>query len=484
LHWFHHAIETISIYKTINIKNINALKSADIPKPQRTDENAGELRKTVSAEEQVAILQKELRLEREKTEIHKNEQEVWKRLFEDKIEPMIEGLNKSIKMLQNDLHVKNQELSDVLQSLSGGLVVTDLKGQVKSFNRSAIAITGIEAVDAVGESINDLFKFNILPEPLDEKALERVNLGFNQQFIYRKTAEKEIVVESTTTLMESENKEWLGIIINLNDITVLKRLEEEAERKNRLTAAGQIAMQVAHEIRNPLGSIELFTSMMKKDLPDNSHEKELTDHITSAARSMNHIISNLLEYTKPRPVVLEKTDIHQLLEEFIEFCRFSAEQHQVEIDTDMMAETHWIKGNSELLKQVFHNLFVNACQAMPEGGRWIVRSENIVDIDPAALGQHDGNMDQSKTDKTFVKVEFEDDGKGMSDEVKKRIFDPFYTTREKGTGLGMSIVQSTLRSHGGSISVESELDAGSKISLFFPLYPEASDKQPDVSEIK
>ena len=445
------------------------MKSTEQPKKQPREESSETAINTNSSDEQIILLQKELLLEREKTANLEAQRQTLERYFEEKIAPSIDVLSNKIKTLQNDLHIKNQELSDVLQSLSSGLVVTDLQGRVKSFNRSAISITGIEADDAVGKSINELFEKQILPDPLDGDALERLNSGFNQQFVHRKTSGREIVIDSTTTLMESEHKEWLGIIINLNDITVLRRLEEEAERKNRLTAAGQIAMQVAHEIRNPLGSIDLFTSMMKKDLPEDSHERELTDHITSAVRSMNHIISNLLEYTKPRPVVLEKTDIHQVLEEFIEFCRFSAEQHQVEIDWELQAEDQWIKGNSELLKQVFHNLFVNACQAMPEGGNWSITSENILEVEPAVLKQYDQQFGSSKLDMAFVKVIFEDDGKGMNDEVRKRIFDPFFTTREKGTGLGMSIVQSTLRSHGGSISVDSELDMGTKISLLFPL---------------
>ena len=445
------------------------MKSTDRIKNNNTLDKKEAGGKSTSAEEQIAMLQEELRLEKDLTQILLKQQKEWKKYIES-LSPTIEVLGNNIRTLQNDLHVKHQELSDVLQSLSNGLVVTDLQGQVKSFNRSAIAITGIGSDDAIGQHINDLFRFQILPEPLDKEALDAVNKGYNQQFVYPKSSGREIVVDSATTLMESENKDRLGIIINLNDITVLKRLEEEAERKNRLTAAGQIAMQVAHEIRNPLGSIELFASMMKKDLPEESHEKELTDHITSAVRSMNHIISNLLEYTKPRPVVLEKTNIHDVLEEFIEFCRFSAEQHMVEVETRLGADKYWIKGNGELLKQVFHNLFVNACQAMPEGGNWTVSSENMVEVEPEILKNYERPVDDKEQGIEFVKVTFEDSGKGMNEEVRKRIFDPFFTTREKGTGLGMSIAQSTLRSHRGFIQIDSQENEGTKIALLFPLY--------------
>jgi len=381
------------------------------------------------------------------------------RTYQVKLEEQIAGLT-------SELELKNRELTNVLQSLSNGLIVTNLDAHIQTFNRAASAITGFKESDALGTKINELFQLPILPSKLDKKALKKFNSNLHEQFEFKKSPEQTIILDSSTTLMENDEGEPIGIIVNLSDITLLRKLEEEAERKNRLTAMGEIAMQVAHEIRNPLGSIDLFISMMKKDFSEDSHEFDLLNHITAATGSMNHIISNLLEYTKPKPINLETVDLYKLLVEFVEFSRHFASQQSIEIKLDQ-ADKHLLKGNRELVKQVFHNLFINACQAMPEGGNLHILTENLVTEDPVLLERLNEKSLAKRSAIPLIKVTFSDTGNGMSPEVKKKIFDPFYTTREQGTGLGMSIVHKTMTSHGGIISVESVENSGTKISLLF-----------------
>lgn len=423
----------------------------------------------MTLEEQIVELRKELYKEKGQIQFFMKRQKEWKQ-FIDSINPTIEVLGTKIKTLQNDLHLKNQELTNVLQSLSNGLIVTDLSARIQTFNRAAVAITGIDNESALGQEINELLKNAVLPELLDEKAFESISEGYHQQFEYTRPDGSEIIIDSSTTLMKSDENENQGVIINLADITQLKRLEAEAERKNRLTAMGEISMQVAHEIRNPLGSIELFLSMMRMDMDEESSEMELLQHITSATRSMNHIISNLLEYTKPRPVVLDKADMNVLLADFVEFVRFPALQQNIEITVALDASSSEVRANTELLKQVFHNLFVNACQAMPEGGSLHLSTQNRLEADPVILERFNNNFILEGQPLDLVEISFQDSGKGMTDEVKKRLFDPFFTTREQGTGLGMSIAHKTLASHGGTIIVESVLNKGTTVSLLFPVF--------------
>lgn len=378
-------------------------------------------------------------------------------------------LEERVGALTTELHHKNQELTNVLQSLSNGLVVTDLTGHIRTFNRAAIAITGISKEQALQKNINDLLGFDVLPFPItDEENIEKISEGYHREFKYKKDIDTQSIISSSTTLMESDEKEKQGIIINISDITVLKKLEEEAERRNRMTAMGEIAMQVAHEIRNPLGSIKLFVSMMKKDFEEDSSEMELMNHISSAIQSMNHIISNLLEYTKPKPITLDRTNINTILEEFVDFSRFFAAQQGIEINMKIESGEALTNGNAQLIQQVFHNLFINACQAMPEGGELNVNIMKQVEKDPLVLERLKNYFAIEKKSIDAIKIVFQDSGKGMSEEVRKKIFDPFFTTREQGTGLGMSIVHKTMASHKGTILVDSELNKGTKVTLIFP----------------
>lgn len=418
-------------------------------------------------EKQIIKLKKELILEKELVGKLQQTQRDWSELIE-KVQPTIKALSEKTRELKVNLHLKNQELSNVLQSLSNGLIVTDLQGSIQTFNRAAAAITGIEKEEALNQPINKLIGYQILPEQLDETRLEQISRGNKHQFSMIRADKKVVIIETSTTLMESDDNERQGIIFNLVDVTQLRRLEEEAERKNRMTAMGEIAMQVAHEIRNPLGSIELFVSMMKMDIPEESEDMALLQHISSATRSMNHIISNLLEYTKPRPIVLDEVDLHQLLDDFVGFSKFSADQLHISIQLQLNATDYKIQGNEELIKQVFHNLFVNACQAMPEGGNLEIITENYVETDSVILERFNANRMLNQCSLKLIRITFQDTGRGMTEAVRKKIFDPFFTTREQGTGLGLSIVHKTMASHGGTILVDSADGKGTCFTLLFP----------------
>lgn len=377
----------------------------------QSTENHDRSQSRADLEEEVSDLKRELAIEKD---LILKKQREWTDLIET-LNPTIEALGNKIKTLQNDLHLKNQELTDILQSLSSGLIVTDLNGVIRTFNKAAVAITGIESERAIGQDINQLFQWSIIPEFESEDAHQQIRQGFHQEFIYTRKDQTEVTIDSNTTLMESDESEKQRILINLNDISQLKKFQEEAERKNRLIAMGEIAMQVAHEIRNPLGSIELFLSMMKMDLSEDSHEIELVQHIGEATKSMNHIISNLLEYTKPRPVVLSKLNAHDLLDDFIDFIRFSAEQQNIDIQLALDAERTEIKGNTDLLKQVFHNLFVNACQSMPEGGYFTIKTDNYEEKDAVIIERFQSVLMTEKKSLPVFMIQFEDTGKGMTD---------------------------------------------------------------------
>lgn len=379
-------------------------------------------------------------------------------------------LEKQVDELTTELNLKNQELTNVLQSLSNGLIVTNLKGVITTFNRAAVSITGIKESNALGKKINTLLKFDIIPKKIDDTGLELIDQDHQNEFTYCKNKKEEIIIKSSTTLMKSESSELQGIIINLSDITLLKKLQEEAERKNRLIAMGEIAMQVAHEIRNPLGSIKLLVSMMSKDFDAESGEMEILQHISSAIQNMDHTIENLLEYTRPKSIALDQIDIHSILSDFIGFSCFYANQQGIELKLSESSAHSTIQGNEKLLKQVFQNLFMNAGQAMPEGGTLTVIAEEIKETDPVIVNRMNINNITDKKTVKLVKVSFTDTGKGMSEETKKKIFDPFFTTLEQGTGLGLSIAHKTVESHGGMIVVKSKENKGTTISLLFPLY--------------
>jgi len=387
------------------------------------------------------------------------------RKYQGKLEDQIESLN-------NKLGRKNQELTNVLESLSNGLVVSNLEGSILTFNRAATTITGFKKEQAFEQNINELLRFEILPPVAEGTDIDLFSNNREQQFTFVKESGEKIIIEFTLTAMNSEKNELLGVIVNLNDVTQLKKLKEEAERKNRLTAMGEIAANVAHEIRNPLGSIELFVSLLKKGTKDDPDKLELMNHISSGVRSMNHIISNLLQYAKPRPIIREAINLQELLGKFVEFSEHMARQQNIEILSGFNAKDYFIKGDPELIKQIFLNLFVNAMQAMPEGGKIFFETENILESDPDNLKRFPAHLVIDGQPLNLISCVIKDTGRGMTEEEKRRTFDPFFTTKERGTGLGMSIVQNIIESHSGAIVIDSTLNEGTTITLMFPAQSE------------
>jgi len=266
--------------------------------------------------------------------------------------------------------------------------------------------------------------------------------------------------------MYSEQGNILGLIVNTQDITHLKRLEADAERKNRLTTMGEMAVTIAHEIRNPLGSIELFSGLLRKDNQDESQLK-LLDHVSSAIKNMNHIITNLLGYTKPRSVMKERIHFHEFLTELIHYSHHLIGQSHISIATEFEADFSEIYGDQELLKQVFNNLFLNASQAMISSGTLVISTRNLSLEDPKLLKRFESLPQHLNRQFPLFEVQVRDTGEGMPSEVQKRIFDPFYSTKERGMGLGLVIVHNIIESHDGIIDVESKEAEGTIFSLTF-----------------
>ena len=236
----------------------------------------------------------------------------------------------------------------------------------------------------------------------------------------------------------------------------MQNLEAQANRTGRLTAMGEMAVRIAHEIRNPLGSIELFATMLMDDLKAYEDLKALAEHISSGVKSINNIVSNLLLFVRPDQQLDQQVlDIHEALKDSLFFAGHIFDAHDgIEVVTDMSDKNLFIRGDLELLKQVFLNLILNAIQAMPAGGQLRISSHKI--------------NGQQGTD--WAEVHLCDTGCGIAGSDLQKIFDPFFTTRKKGTGLGLTIAHNIIKMHGGSIDINSRTANGTQCIVSLPLW--------------
>jgi signal transduction histidine kinase len=253
----------------------------------------------------------------------------------------------------------------------------------------------------------------------------------------------------------SKTGKKIGTALTLQDsIQQNRKSDDQAGRTGRLAAMGEMAVQIAHEIRNPLGSIGLFASVLEKDLEGFEELKAIAGHISSGVNSINTIISNLLLFIQPnQKAKMQALDVHEPLKDSLFFADHIFEANDaITVITEFGSTPMVIDGDSELLKQIALNLILNAIQAMPDGGVLTISTRKI----------------ESKG-REFAEIRFADTGCGISEADQAKIFDPFFTTKTRGTGLGLTIVHNITKIHGGDIDIRSTEAAGTECIITLPL---------------
>jgi PAS domain S-box-containing protein len=353
--------------------------------------------------------------------------------------------------------VENSYLPHILESIPTGVVALDDQGRIVTFNRTAERITGFKAERVLGKTFDGVFKPDyFINSALNFEEIVKIEKAteIKTKFAYKRRNDLHlnIAISPVTTLPKGK----IGTVLSLTDVTRIQNMEAQANRTGRLAAMGEMAVRIAHEIRNPLGSIELFSTMLMDDLAEFEDLKALAEHISSGVKSINHIVSNLLLFIRPDQQLDQQVlDIHEALKDSLFFAGHLFDSHDgIEVVTDLSDKMLFVQGDLELLKQVFLNLILNAIQAMSGGGQLRISSHKI----NGQQGTH------------WAELHISDSGSGIARTDLQKIFDPFFTTRKKGTGLGLTIVHNIIKMHGGSIDITSSAAAGTQCVVSLPLW--------------
>jgi len=326
-------------------------------------------------------------------------------------------------------------LCSVLESISAGVVVVDREGLIVAFNRAAERMTSFRREEVEGKPFGLLFPERWLREG---RVLEE---RWGQKWIR--------VVPSPL-----KGEAARGWVLVLEDVTELKKWQQQAMRNEGLSAMGEVAAQVAHEIRNPLGVIKLFASLLRKEFDGDGRRGELLEHILIGVKEIEGVLGNLLLFVRPQAPVFRTIDLRAPLREVLSFVDPLLEENGIRMVERISRSPLEIEGDGELLKQVFYNVVLNAVQAMPEGGTLRVSTTRRRS---RIKGQR------------MVEVTVADSGVGIPPEDLQRIFSPFFTTKERGTGLGLTVVHRIVEIHGGLVEVESEVGKGTTFRISIPL---------------
>lgn len=335
-------------------------------------------------------------------------------------------LEERIKLLTEEVDEKKRLLSSIIDSIDIAVVFFDREGVIRLINRAAESLFGIKSEEILGG--------------------KELPIKIEEELIYPANSKKPFyAIISRSQVLDSEGNS-MGSVFLCKDISRIKELEAENERNRRLTAMGSLLMKIAHEIRNPLGSIELFANMIAEDLSDNIHG-EYAKRISSAVSMLRNTLENMLSFTRGINPKREITDINELVKEIIK--EFEELFQRVGIKIEFNSDSNYkIPLDSSLMRQALINLIVNSYQAMSDGG--------LLSI-------------EISKEKNFLKILIKDTGQGIDKEVIDRIFEPFFSTKDRGSGLGLSITNSIISAHGGKIEVKSQLKKGTEFAIHLPL---------------
>ena len=381
------------------------------------------------------------------------------------LETAFQQLQARAQYLSDELEVKNRALekslrekeevqnylNTILESLPCGVLVLDEENKVALCNPIALQILG-EPENArlrIGKDMGELSKGlmrDYYCSCRDDK--QEVELPYICGGITR------FLSTSGTSLTDGLGHK-IGTLHIIRDVTEMKALQEQGKRGERLSAMGEMAVELAHEIRNPLGSIELFASLLEKELPGDTDPGRWAANIRIGSRSLNNIVSNMLHFANPLLPTFAAVNLHEAIEEILGFTSVITSQREVRVESQLNTSNPLISGDRELIKQMILNLVLNALQAMPSCG-----SLTIVTRDVSQLpgGAPCGG----------VELLVQDTGFGIPPENLCRIFDPFFTTNKNGTGLGLSVVHQIVDRHSGFIRVESEVNVGTTFTIVLP----------------
>ncbi len=350
----------------------------------------------------------------------------------------------------------------LLENLTTGVIATGADELITVFNNEAGRITGLKADEIPGISLG------ALPGPLRDTLRETLNTGQGRENneLALQSGDEARVARTSTSIFHDQNGEMLGALMVLTDITALKRLESQIRRSDRLASLGTLSAGMAHEIKNPLVSIKTFAQLLPERYQDSDFRETFSNLIGHEIDRIDSLVNQLLRFARPAKPHLKKMHAHEALEKSLMLVGHRLYQKEIKLTRSWEANVDTIRGDADQLEQVFLNFFLNAMDAMKNGGELVVNTQ-IQTQKRWASSMAQGNGGAAEIE--VLRITIRDTGDGIRKQDIPHVFDPFFTTKDYGTGLGLSVVHGIIQEHEGQIEVESELKKGTAFHILLPL---------------
>jgi len=348
-------------------------------------------------------------------------------------EEELEQLKASAEARASSIEVYNE---NILQSIPSGVISTDNDQRIKSINNAGVRILGLNPDNYLQKKFTEVFR-----SPLREIGEEKEPV-MRKELQYKTDDGRDVWLGISSSWLRGTDGKKMGMIYIFTDLTEIKALQERAELKERLSQLGEISAGIAHELRNSMSVISGYAKILSRKTE--GRERSTVEAIVKEIRLMDSIISELLAFARPTVLNREEIDLAELVNDSVSSA--IGDRSGIEIVTDIK-EPLKVSADGTLLRQALANVIKNSAEAIEGSGKILIRTGL------------NGDM---------VEISVSDTGSGISDEIKSKIFLPFFTTKQGGTGLGLALVQKIVIAHGGSVDIMNNEDGGTTVRLRLP----------------
>ncbi|HSX26530.1 MAG TPA: ATP-binding protein [Chlamydiales bacterium] len=362
-----------------------------------------------------------------------------------KLQERFQTVNQELGVKVAELNRLNSYLTNILKNISDALLFIDLEGTVTMANEAALKLLKLKSEVILFKRYWDLFPDDYFGFSMRES----LKFGISHRLLYKSYPNEKQEVEISTTFVYEGPKFYHGLILVLRDISEKQKLQLIANRNDRMKELGEMAATVAHEIRNPLGGIRGYASLLFRDLESHKHLQEMAGFVIEGTKTLEKLVTAVLHYARPVQVQPQSIELGAYLKQLGKFIKIDPSfPENVKLEVHIPHGPLMVPIDPEALKSALLNLLFNAFQAMPRGGTLtlsLLKMENS------------------------CQISISDTGVGIDEEQLKLLFSPFYTTKQKGNGLGLVETQKIVQAHLGAIDVRSQLGKGTTFTLTLPL---------------
>jgi len=347
----------------------------------------------------------------------------------------------------------------IVQNISSGIVTVDFSGNITFINHAALKVVEYDYEDLINKPVNQLFADLYEAEEILMDLLKNKNMFESKEVNLITKTNKIIPIGFSTSILQSKDSKFEGVVLLFRDLTNLINFRKQMERMERLATLGEVSAGIAHEIRNPLAGIKTSAQVLEESFSPNDFRAQLVSRIVKEIDRSNELLKKFFRFAKPSRPEQDFIDIEKIIESVQLLLVSRMKKRKIVFKSNHEAELPKVFVDESQIEQVIVNLLLNAMDSIKNSGEIFVSTK---------LSKIKSDS-KEKTEQEMVIVQIQDTGEGIEDEIIEKIFNPFFTTKSEGVGMGLAISSRLVEENGGRLEVNSEIGKGSSFLLYLPI---------------